>query len=66
MHRLRTPDGITISYDSYGNGPPLVLVHGAFSDHDTIVDSIRQRLFVLPDDTVVHTGHGEDTTIGAE
>ena len=25
-----------------------------------------EKLFGLPDDTVVHTGHGEDTTIGAE
>jgi glyoxylase-like metal-dependent hydrolase (beta-lactamase superfamily II) len=38
----------------------------SFSDADLIVDSIRARLFALPDDTVVHTGHGEDTTIGAE
>ena len=27
---------------------------------------VRRKLFVLPDDTVVHTGHGDDTTIGAE
>ena len=38
----------------------------SFSDRDTLVASIRDRLFPLPDDTVVHTGHGEDTTIGAE
>jgi glyoxylase-like metal-dependent hydrolase (beta-lactamase superfamily II) len=38
----------------------------SFSDHDAIVDSIRSKLLTLPDDTVVHTGHGEDTTIGAE
>lgn len=38
----------------------------SFSDHDTIVASIRDRLFRLPDDTVVHTGHGDSTTIGAE
>ena len=38
----------------------------SFSDHPTIVASIRARLFALPDDTVVHTGHGDDTTIGAE
>ena len=38
----------------------------SFSDHDTILASIRERLFVLPDETVVHTGHGEDTTLGAE
>jgi glyoxylase-like metal-dependent hydrolase (beta-lactamase superfamily II) len=38
----------------------------SFSDADLIVESLRTRLFPLPDDTVVHTGHGEDTTIGAE
>ena len=38
----------------------------SYSDADQIVDSIRARLFALPDDTVVHTGHGPDTTIGAE
>lgn len=38
----------------------------SYSDADVIVDSIRRRLFELPDETVVHTGHGDDTTIGAE
>jgi len=38
----------------------------SFSDYDTIVASIRARLFALPADTVVHTGHGDDTTVGAE
>ena len=38
----------------------------SFSDADLIVESIRSRLLALPDDTVVHTGHGADTTIGAE
>ena len=38
----------------------------SFSDADVIKESIRTRLFPLPDDTVVHTGHGDDTTIGAE
>ena len=32
----------------------------------TIIRSIQQRLFVLPDDTVVLPGHGDDTTIGTE
>jgi glyoxylase-like metal-dependent hydrolase (beta-lactamase superfamily II) len=36
------------------------------SDRDTLVASIRERLLGLPDETVVHTGHGDDTTIGAE
>jgi glyoxylase-like metal-dependent hydrolase (beta-lactamase superfamily II) len=38
----------------------------SFSDFPTIIESIRSRLLVLPPDTVVHTGHGNDTTIGAE
>ena len=38
----------------------------SFSDEDVIKESIRSKLCALPDDTVVHTGHGEDTTIGAE
>ena len=38
----------------------------SFSDAELIVDSIRARLFALPEATVVHTGHGDDTTIGAE
>jgi glyoxylase-like metal-dependent hydrolase (beta-lactamase superfamily II) len=38
----------------------------SFSDRPTIEASIRARLLALPDDTVVHTGHGDDTTIGAE
>lgn len=35
-------------------------------DHDTLVDGIRRQLLVLPDTTVVHPGHGPDTTIGRE
>ncbi|HTZ45458.1 MAG TPA: MBL fold metallo-hydrolase [Jatrophihabitans sp.] len=38
----------------------------SFSDFGTIVDSIRDRLLTLPPATVVHTGHGESTSIGAE
>jgi len=33
---------------------------------ERIISSIRERLFTLPDDTVVRPGHGRDTTIGAE
>ncbi|MEA2447009.1 MAG: hypothetical protein QOK47_646 [Actinomycetota bacterium] len=32
----------------------------------TIIGSIRDELFVLPDDTAVYPGHGDDTTIGTE
>jgi len=33
---------------------------------ERIISSIRERLFNLPDDTVVYPGHGRDTTIGQE
>ncbi len=38
----------------------------SFSSRPQILESIRHRLLDLPDDTVVHTGHGPSTTIGAE
>jgi glyoxylase-like metal-dependent hydrolase (beta-lactamase superfamily II) len=38
----------------------------SFSDEPTILRSIIARLLSLPDQTVVHTGHGDSTTIGAE
>ncbi len=38
----------------------------SFSDFGTIVESIRDRLLTLPPETVVHTGHGDDTSIGDE
>ncbi|WP_029433665.1 MBL fold metallo-hydrolase [Blastococcus sp. URHD0036] len=38
----------------------------SFSDHPTIVASIRSKLLTLHGDTVVRTGHGDDTTIAAE
>lgn len=38
----------------------------SFSDEDQIKESIRGQLLRLPEETVVHTGHGADTTIGDE
>ena len=38
----------------------------SFSDEPTILRSIITKLLTLPPDTVVHTGHGDSTTIGAE
>ncbi len=35
-------------------------------DYNQLIESIRTRLMVLPDDTVVYPGHGPETTIGAE
>ena len=38
----------------------------AGGDLATLLRSIRDVLFSFPDDAVVHSGHGPDTTIGAE
>ena len=39
---------------------------GRVSSFDTILRSIVSQLLTLPPETIVHTGHGESTTIGAE
>jgi glyoxylase-like metal-dependent hydrolase (beta-lactamase superfamily II) len=35
-------------------------------DHETLIRSITIELFSYPDETIVHAGHGPDTTIGRE
>ncbi len=35
-------------------------------DLETLLASVRNELFVYPDSTLVHSGHGPDTTIGEE
>ncbi|WP_370247397.1 MBL fold metallo-hydrolase [Nocardioides sp.] len=63
---LSAPDlGCVFTGDTLFHGGPGATGR-SFSDRPTIEASIRARLFALPDDTVVHTGHGDDTTIGAE
>jgi pimeloyl-ACP methyl ester carboxylesterase len=66
MNSFRTPAGITISYDKYGSGTPLILVHGGFSDHKSNWELVRE--FLEPRYTiyaVARRGRGEtDTTEG--
>lgn len=63
---LYAPDlGALFSGDTLFQGGPGATGR-SFSDFGTIIDSITHRLLILPDDTVVHTGHGDDTTIGQE
>lgn len=63
---LYAPDlGCVFTGDTLFQGGPGATGR-SFSDRPTIEASIRAKLFALPDDTVVHTGHGADTTIGAE
>jgi len=35
-------------------------------NHETLINTIREKLMILPDETVVYSGHGPSTTIGAE
>jgi len=63
---LYAPDaGVVFSGDTLFQGGPGATGR-SFSDFPTILDSIARRLLTLPPETVVHTGHGADTTLGAE
>jgi len=63
---LYAPDlGAVFSGDTLFRGGPGATGR-SYSDFATIVRSISERLLTLPAETVVHTGHGDDTTIGAE
>lgn len=57
--------GVVFSGDTLFCGGPGATGR-SFSDRPTILRSIRERLLALPDHAVVHTGHGDSTTIGAE
>lgn len=57
--------GVVLSGDTLFCGGPGATGR-SYSDEPTILRSIRERLLCLPDQTVVHTGHGDSTTIGAE
>ncbi|MHA7304733.1 MBL fold metallo-hydrolase [Arthrobacter sp. TMN-49] len=57
--------GTVFTGDTLFNGGPGATGR-SFSDFPTIVASITQRLLSLPAQTVVNTGHGDSTTIGAE
>lgn len=35
-------------------------------NHQTLLSSIREKLFVLPEETIVYSGHGDVTTVGEE
>ena len=52
--------GDTIFKDSIGN---YQLPGGNFA---AIQKSIMERIFTLPDDTVLYSGHTEQTTVGTE
>ncbi len=57
--------GVVFSGDTLFCGGPGATGR-SFSDFPTILTSIRSQLLTLPAQTIVHTGHGDSTTIGAE
>lgn len=58
-------DHLLFSGDTLFNGGPGATGR-SFSDRAQLEESIRAKLFWLPADTSVRTGHGEGTTIGSE
>ncbi len=70
MHTVASPDGSTIAYDRYGNGPVVILVNGALGDR-----KLDQRfklmsglaLLLAPGYTVINydrRGRGDSTEAG--
>lgn len=66
MERIRSASGVQVSWERRGDGPPLVLVHGSFSDHRTNWQEVAPLLadrFALY--AVARRGRGEtDATRG--
>ncbi|MCI9869785.1 MBL fold metallo-hydrolase [Arthrobacter humicola] len=62
---LLAGEGTVFTGDTLFNGGPGATGR-SYSDYPTILSSIRERLLTLPPETVVRTGHGDSTTIGAE
>ena len=62
---LLADEGTVFTGDTLFNGGPGATGR-SYSDYPTILASIRERLLTLPPETVVRTGHGDTTTIGAE
>jgi glyoxylase-like metal-dependent hydrolase (beta-lactamase superfamily II) len=62
---LLSPNGHVFGGDTLFKGGPGATGR-SYSDFPTIITSIRDRLFTLPAETVVHTGHGDSTTVGDE
>jgi glyoxylase-like metal-dependent hydrolase (beta-lactamase superfamily II) len=57
--------GVVFTGDTLFQGGPGATGR-SYSDFPTIIESLRRLFLYMPPETVVHTGHGESTTIGAE
>lgn len=62
MQNVSTPSGINLSFERRGSGPPLVLVHGSFSDHrsnwERVMPTLEERFTVH---AVARRGRGDTT-----
>jgi len=58
-------DGFVISGDVLFKGS-IGRTDLPFGNFEILYNSIHQKLFTLPDKTIVYSGHGEPTTIGVE
>jgi hydroxyacylglutathione hydrolase len=67
-----SPGGVSLKIDGYVFTGDALFAGSigrsdfANSDPRQLVDGIRSQLLALPDDTIVHSGHGPRTTIGRE
>jgi hydroxyacylglutathione hydrolase len=67
-----SPGGVSLKIDGHVfTGDALFAGSVGRSDFDNsdpkaLLDGIHSKLMSLPDDTIVHSGHGPDTTIGRE
>ncbi|UJR84113.1 alpha/beta fold hydrolase [Sandaracinus amylolyticus] len=65
MESVVAEDGTRVSYERAGTGPPLVLVHGGFSDHETnwmyVAPRLRERFTVI---AIARRGRGETPSDG--
>jgi len=60
------PDlGTLFSGDTLFNGGPGA-TGPSYSDFDVIIRTLEEKIFTLPGDTIVRTGHGDITKIGDE
>src|SRR5262249_52171032 len=72
------PGGVCLAIGKKGESRPELFVGDTLfagnigradlpgGDYETLIASIRNVLFAFDDHSIVHPGHGEDTTIGRE
>lgn len=63
---LPTDDGPTHLFTGDSLFPGGVGNTSSPGDFTHLLDDVTERCFRYPDDTAVHPGHGDDTTLGAE